>query len=283
MGGSGTFFKVDRKIFESDIWLQPVELRLFIYLIGQARHSKKPSTKYKSRGIIIERGQVLKSYRKLREELEYFENNAIKNYSLSRIKTAIDRLKGQNRIKTETTQLGTIFTVVNYLEYQGSYTKDSATQNGVRTECEQTENNTNNVKNVKNDNNGSNKDTKDIVEKEKSDDIPYKEIVDYLNQRIGTHYRHTTKKTKRLIRARWSDGFRLIDFKTVIEKKAMEWLGDEEMEKYLRPPTLFGTKFESYLNQISVKNKADNSKLKQLKELYAEAEMEEGEESDYAL
>ena len=40
----------------------------------------------------------------------------------------------------------------------------------------------------------------------------------------------------------------LDDFKSVIDKKSKEWLGTN-MERYLRPDTLFGTKFESYLNQ----------------------------------
>ena len=42
--------------------------------------------------------------------------------------------------------------------------------------------------------------------------------------------------------------FTVEDFKTVIDKKSLEWMGTER-EKYLRPQTLFGTKFESYLNQ----------------------------------
>jgi len=45
----------------------------------------------------------------------------------------------------------------------------------------------------------------------------------------------------------------LEDFKTVIDKKCVEWMNDEKMEKFLRPVTLFGPKFESYLNQLSVK------------------------------
>jgi uncharacterized phage protein (TIGR02220 family) len=89
--------------------------------------------------------------------------------------------------------------------------------------------------------------------------IPYREIVDYLNAKAGTSYRHTTKKTQQLIRARWNEGFRLDDFKTVIDKKVAEWLNDPKMNKYLRPETLFGTKFESYLNQKGgVKNDASN-------------------------
>jgi uncharacterized phage protein (TIGR02220 family) len=85
------------------------------------------------------------------------------------------------------------------------------------------------------------------------DNIPYKEIVDYLNEKLSTSYRHTTKKTRELIQARWNDKNRLEDFKKVIDIKAAEWLNDSEMNKYLRPETLFGTKFESYLNQKGVK------------------------------
>jgi len=44
-----------------------------------------------------------------------------------------------------------------------------------------------------------------------------------------------------------NDGYKLEDFQTVISKKCAEWKGTD-MEKYLRPETLFGTKFESYLN-----------------------------------
>lgn len=79
--------------------------------------------------------------------------------------------------------------------------------------------------------------------------IPYKEITEYLNNRTGSSYKHTTKKTKDLIKARFNEGFTLEDFKVVIDKKTVEWINDKDMNKYLRPETLFGTKFESYLNQ----------------------------------
>jgi uncharacterized phage protein (TIGR02220 family) len=82
------------------------------------------------------------------------------------------------------------------------------------------------------------------------------EIVDYLNEKAGTSYRHTTKKTQRLIRARLKEGFTVEDFKTVIDKKVAEWLHDPKMSQYLRPETLFGTKFESYLNQKVVRKGA---------------------------
>ena len=79
--------------------------------------------------------------------------------------------------------------------------------------------------------------------------LPYKEIVDYLNQRAGTSYRASGKKTQSLIKARYNESFKLDDFKQVIDNKVAEWKTDNNMAKYLRPETLFGTKFESYLNQ----------------------------------
>ena len=76
-----------------------------------------------------------------------------------------------------------------------------------------------------------------------------KDIVDYLNTMCGTNYKADSKKTKDLIRARINDNFTVEDFKTVIYKKARQWKDDPKMCKFLRPETLFGTKFEGYLNE----------------------------------
>lgn len=79
----------------------------------------------------------------------------------------------------------------------------------------------------------------------------YKEVVNYLNMILDSNYKYTTKKTQDCIKARLNEGFTVDDFKTVIDKKAKEWLGTD-MERYLRPETLFGNKFEGYLNQTIV-------------------------------
>lgn len=76
----------------------------------------------------------------------------------------------------------------------------------------------------------------------------YGEVVDYLNLRAGTRYRSTSEDTRKHIRARIDEGYTLEDFKAVIDHKVAEWKGTE-WEKFLRPSTLFGSKFESYLNQ----------------------------------
>jgi uncharacterized phage protein (TIGR02220 family) len=82
--------------------------------------------------------------------------------------------------------------------------------------------------------------------------IPYKEIIDYLNQKANTHFKHDTAATKRFIKARWNEGFDLSAFKYVIDVKCGQWMTDPHMLQYIRPMTLFGTKFESYLNEPMV-------------------------------
>ena len=77
-----------------------------------------------------------------------------------------------------------------------------------------------------------------------------REIIDYLNSKAGTNYKTTTPKTRTLIKARLKEGFTLDDFYTVIDKKVLLWGKDIKMQAYLRPETLFGTKFESYLNEV---------------------------------
>ena len=78
-------------------------------------------------------------------------------------------------------------------------------------------------------------------------------VVDYLNEMAGTHYRAGVAKTQSLIKARANEGFTEADFRTVIDKKCADWIGTE-YEQYLRPQTLFGTKFESYLNGVPYNN-----------------------------
>lgn len=83
-----------------------------------------------------------------------------------------------------------------------------------------------------------------------AESVPYAEIVEHLNQRTGSAFRATTKATRTLIHARWTEGFRLEDFRAVIDAKAAEWLhgsiDGKPAATYLRPQTLFGPKFESY-------------------------------------
>lgn len=82
--------------------------------------------------------------------------------------------------------------------------------------------------------------------------------ISYLNAKTGSKYKANNRKTLGHIRARLEEGFVGKDFKRVIDNRLSHWKGDPEMEQYLRPITLFGTKFESYLNS------KDKTQLKQI-------------------
>lgn len=93
--------------------------------------------------------------------------------------------------------------------------------------------------------------------------IPYKKILDYLNQKTGKHYRNVPTNQE-LIRARWNEGYTFDDFKKVIDNKVADWKGTgvtfsggKLAEEYLQPSTLFSRKFDKYLNQ-TVNNAASN-------------------------
>ena len=79
------------------------------------------------------------------------------------------------------------------------------------------------------------------------------EIIGYLNKVTGKNFKANTADTKKHITARLREGFTLEDFKAVIDIKTKQWLHDDHMKSYLRPQTLFGTKFEGYLNEAPKK------------------------------
>lgn len=82
----------------------------------------------------------------------------------------------------------------------------------------------------------------------------YEIVIEYLNKTIGSNFKKSSRKTKELIVARFNEGFKVEDFKTVIDKKFNEWGSNPKMSVYLRPETLFSNKFEGYLNQIIPQN-----------------------------
>ena len=88
-----------------------------------------------------------------------------------------------------------------------------------------------------------------------SEDYVY--IVNHLNEKCGARYHVGSRKTKDLISARFGEGFTRDDFIEMIDFKCAEWKNSEKMRGYLRPETLFGAKFEGYLNQARMaKNNA---------------------------
>ena len=114
-----------------------------------------------------------------------------------------------------------------------------------------------------------------IIKNNISNDI-LKEIVDYLNEKTEKNYKYTSRETKKFIGARLNEGFTINDFKKVIDNKSRDWLNNE-MDKYLRPSTLFGTKFEQYLNEKHIKKKEIKQETEEEWVARMEREIEENE------
>lgn len=96
---------------------------------------------------------------------------------------------------------------------------------------------------------------KEIQKKEKPEEEPerfteeYREIIDYLNEKTGKKYSAKSRVNQGHMSARLKEGFTVDDFKKVIDIKWFQWHDDPKMAKFLRPETLFGTKFDRYLNE----------------------------------
>jgi uncharacterized phage protein (TIGR02220 family) len=84
-------------------------------------------------------------------------------------------------------------------------------------------------------------------------------IIDYLNERSGKRFKYDSNVAIKHINARLKEGFNIDDFKYVIDTKCTKWIGTN-MEDYIRPETLFSTKFQSYLNE---RPQQPNSKIEQ--------------------
>ncbi|KAF0140169.1 MAG: hypothetical protein FD122_2676 [Stygiobacter sp.] len=110
-----TYFKLYRKIFNNGLWKNPIEFRLFLWILGNAVYRKDGV----NMGMVkVKRGQYLRSLRKLSEDLAYIHNRQILHYSISQIHRSIKHLEQMQIIVVVETQLGTLFTVLNYDKYQ---------------------------------------------------------------------------------------------------------------------------------------------------------------------
>ncbi len=234
-------FQTSREIFENPIWTDVIKFRIFFYIYGNAVFAKEGT---QVGDIHLKRGQYLRSYRNLQKDLTYLEKRAFKTYSISTIDNKVKQLVKEERIKIESTDYGTLFTVLNYEEYQGfeRYQKSLSEQqpNSNRTATERHPNN----------NKNDNKDNNIMSSKDgESEKVNYGALIKYLNEKTGRAF-HNTEANKKLIKARLNDGFTKQDFKLVIDYKAMDWKDNQDMQKYLRPNTLFApSHFDDYLNE----------------------------------
>lgn len=149
-----TYFLLTRKIFNSPIWSNdPHVLKLFIYLIGTARHSKNPK-RYPN--FEIKRGELVTSLNQIAEDNEYLGNGVLKRWSKQKVSRMLKLLVDQDYIKLLSDTYGTHISINHYDTYQDANTYKVDTS-GTPLEQEWntsgtgvgTNNNVNNVNNVK--------------------------------------------------------------------------------------------------------------------------------------
>ena len=103
--------------------------------------------------------------------------------------------------------------------------------------------------------------TENINMSDESDATPYKTIIEYLNKKVNKKFSYKSVSNRKLIKARFNEGYKLDDFIKVIDIKTNEWINDNKMKNYLQPSTLFrGSNFDKYLNQEVVKQFNDSNK-----------------------
>lgn len=250
---TGNFFKIDRAIFNHSIWQDPVQFRIFFYLIGKAVFAKDGLM---VGNVHIPRGSVLKSYRRLRDELEYIENNAVKKYSLSKIHRALEKLEAAEMIRKHETELGTLFEVVNYAKYQDKQTNEmeawNGTQNADGTQMEQGWNNNKNVKKEKKE-----KNDKEIRSKYKFE-THHMELAEHLLMQIKENYPDFKEPNLKS----WAVTFRLMidrdKRKSDAIKNCIDWVTGHD---FWHKNILSADKLRKQYDRLCIEAKEDQSKV----------------------
>lgn len=239
------WIKLHRKILDCWIWqIKPFDKsRAWIDLLLLAMHHDK-NVVIDDKPFVIKRGSYFISRGKLADRW---------GWSIKKVDAYLKTLENEKMVTTTRTRKGTVVTIVNYEEYQIEGTTVDTTEDTSEGTTEDIPKDTT-VVTSEGTQNKNNKELKNNKNNNMSSLEQIKAVVEYLNKVCGTKYRYTTKSTQRHIQARLNDGYTFDDFKTVIDKKSKEWKGTEH-ERYLSPDTLFGTKFEKYINQKIVSGK----------------------------
>lgn len=227
------FLKLHRKLKDNPVVMKDSDhLSVWIWLLIEA--AWKPHQRmFGGKKITVEEGQLITSALFIADELKISE---------SKVKRILKLFESDRQIEQQTTRYGRVITILRWNEYQccDRQSEQQATDHWPTTDRPVTE--TEEYKEEKKGKNG-NKYTAEI-----------REVIAFLNEMTGQNYRPTSQNAVKNITARMNEGFSVEDFKTVIYKKVKEWK-DTDNAKYLRPETLFGTKFESYLNQLDTPKK----------------------------
>ena len=216
---TGQWIKAYRQMTEWEWYHNSQMVHLFFHLLFKANFKD-----HNWEGFVIKRGQLITGRKVLSQETGISEQS---------IRTCLAKLVETKELTIRSTNRFSIINICNYDRYQDN-NSDANQQSNQQL--------TSNQPHYKKDK----KDKKKPLSGKPDESVKVKEIITYLNDKASKNYKPGASKNRAVITARWNEGYREPDFERVINTKTAQWLGTE-YEKYLRPETLFGPKFEGYV------------------------------------
>lgn len=215
-----------RKIQNSFVWTNSDQLKLWLLILMKANHSENKFL-FNGEELSVSKGQMVTGVNVLASDF----NEGVKPVNRVAGRTLwrwLKKFEKEQMLSIESTSKYSVITVLNWDEYQQNDNHLSSSGQS-------------SVKHLSTNNNDNNENNKTKVD--------YGALIKYLNEKTGRAF-HNTEANRKLIKARLHEGFTKKDFKLVIDYKSTEWKDNKDMQKYLRPNTLFApSHFDDYLNE----------------------------------
>ena len=247
------WIKIHKSIMNHWLWEDPFFVKAWLDLLMSVNYEDKRIL-FDKKLMTVKKGQLVTSIRKLATRWDCSKEKAAKTLKL---------FETDEMITIDSDNRRTLLTIVNYEVYQNTRDSIEDTNEDTIKDTGQDANSPQH-KNIKN--------IKEVKEKKNntySDQIA--QIFDYLNEKTGKHYTGRSEAQKKFIVARLKEGYTVEEFKRVIDNKVTAWINDEKMSQYLRPETLFGTRFETYLNDTETEKQKYRREKDELHERQVEA------------
>ena len=230
------WIKLHRELLDKAIWKTstPEQKIILITLLLMANHEEN-EWEWNGERYSVQPGQMITSLKSIAEACG-------KGVTIQNVRTAIDRFEKYEFLTSKSTNKNRLITIVNYTKYQGVENEPNKQTNKQLTSNQQATNKQ--LTTNKNDKNDKN---------DKEGYARAREVTEFFNSTAGKNY--NVNDCKPYVDKLISRGYKVEDIKHVIQVKSEQWKGDQKMDQYLRPMTLFGDKFSSYLQEQSTRMK----------------------------
>lgn len=243
---NGGWVKIYRNLLDKPIWLEssPAQKTILITLLLMA-NSKPRQWEWHGEPYTTKPGQFVTSLKGIMEK-------AGLGVTSQNVRTALKRFEKYGFLTSKSTNKNRLITIENWEKYQSKTepankpTNKQLTSNQQAANKQLTTNKNLRTKELKK------KRVKDNVQEAEPDQFEGQvhEVIDYLNSKTGKKFQLSSKDNRKIITARLREGVKVASLKYVIDVKTAEWLKDPDMNKFLRPSTLFTAKHvEEYSNE----------------------------------